>query len=240
MSSNQFNNFGHLKKCHNHNPRALRPKTVCAGKSDNGKECDGPTCHIGCIKKDKNNAPNIYIGYCNAHWCKLCGKNEWDSNISYCANVIADEKDLDMSEREKINQFTINEILDIPDIIEMKSHIAKDRFRNANNAEKQIQSNMELELCKLQQQKADIEARNLLDNYSDIISDEENHESEQDEYEKDSFVVSDDSDNDSNNDSNNDSDNDSSESSVVIVNNKSKKRKAVEEIINKYSKKQKK
>lgn len=189
MQNITLNTFGHLPTCCNVAvPNSLRPKPVCRKMNSDGSPCNSIVCKIGCITKNQNGE---FLGYCNTHWIERCeSESEWDDNLSRCANCIADKKNLSLEERQLITHLNINKKLDVPLRFSDNNHFSLQRTQSTINATKQEQGEVDRQRIAFMQQMDKIKATMLRARFP---SEESSDRSEEDEsYERDSFVVSDD------------------------------------------------
>lgn len=210
-------------------------KPMCCAKNATGKKCSALATRYGCLEKKGE----LFYGYCDKHWDQIPDATEdWDDNLSRCANRIADNKELTLDERLKINQYNIHEILGIPQWC-IESHISPQRTKEANNAIKQRKDNIDREfgkiLLKFDQTKTKINLDLQLLKAPLTWEDVSMEESSLDSYEHDSFVASD----DDLSDDPEASYEESSESVEVIKPLKRLKRKADIELDNRNAKKAK-
>jgi hypothetical protein len=82
-------------------------KPLCSGKN---KNCVPSINAQSCLSIVKGTP----IGQCKKHWKKICDENNWDHNLSKCANEKCDLLEKKSFDREKINQFNIKQELHLP------------------------------------------------------------------------------------------------------------------------------
>jgi hypothetical protein len=120
-----LNSFQHLSWCYNckyPNVRRDNGKKPMCKVSIDGKRCNNLVSYQGCIvKKDDE-----YYGICTFHWKEQCKEFRWNSNISMCANIIADRLGISTDLRRKISFDNIRPILNITPY---NHHIAKRLIR---------------------------------------------------------------------------------------------------------------
>lgn len=105
-------------------------KKSCIGITETGDRCSTQLCEVGCLRK---NARGVIFGYCWYHWIVHCQEKEWDPDLSYCANLVCDQKDLSLEQRYEIVPDNIKEILGFP---EENKHFSKERIRQVKMLEK--------------------------------------------------------------------------------------------------------
>ena len=208
---------GHLPGCFNDgHTGTIRPiaqrKPMCSEVTATGVQCSGIATRYGCVTRD---AHGVHRGFCNNHWTSHPDHNdEWDADVSACANRIADHLEFSLTQRKQINQYNIQEMLGIPSW-SVESHLSLQRTKGAVNANKRQANQTALQQGKLRETKALEKLRQVFQNQiargrqtEEEISMED---SSLDSYEEDSFVEKDEDESDD------DASFESSDESVVIV-----------------------
>lgn len=168
---------GHLNECGSRNypinrvVNGVKPYCYSIVKTANGTTqcCGSLVSKQSCLVDGK--------GFCSNpadHWGLLCSSNGWNREISRCANLIADQLNLDPKIRNSINQDNIEDILGIPSN-RIYNHISdKVRRENYNDISDESSSS---ESDNLEDEDYNIGDSELEDNHSEY---ENSHSDEED------------------------------------------------------------
>lgn len=201
-----MNEQGHLKDCYLHWSKALRPTLQCCEMTDKGTRCKGIVCNLACIDKHTD---DLFKGYCNNHWERFCDKMQWYSSISKCANIMCDKKNISLDERKTLTSNNIRKKLELPTKCNIWTHFWSKRKLEKKNAQKKEIDCLTREINKMEKRQNEIRTSLAIMNdehklilqdikktpsfyYNDFMQSDDDSFVQDNEYEKDGFVVSDD------------------------------------------------
>lgn len=175
---------GHLLACNfkkvpNRGHNYVRPG--CHGYNKNGATCGSQLSKQSCGSETNHH----YCNSVNRHWRSFCEDRDWDMHLSYCANVKCDEIGLDLEERENINQYNIQEILDLPNNYEF-NHVSDARRKAVDETRMELSSSESEEESESGEENENSEEESEEESESEDSESEEESESEEDSESEDS------------------------------------------------------
>lgn len=138
-SSNSRGEDGHIIGC----GFSQRPNRFnrCRGATKNHRKCLTPISRQSCCLNFEGGSlcKGGRESSDKSHWHSYCEDKGWDTNLSVCANIKADELRLTEADRRMINQNNIEQLLGIPTEVKY-NHISDRRRRECSQVSKQIAS----------------------------------------------------------------------------------------------------
>jgi hypothetical protein len=192
MSEIQYNKeTGHIIGCKWEESLIYYSDGTKFKKSCSIEDCkDGNLSRQDCHEVDENGE---IIFRCAKHYEKWCEEKGWTKDLSHCANIKCDSKELNLRQRKKIHHKNIKKELGLP---------ADKKYKHVSNS-----------LRKYIDEHADIENS---DDDSDLVSESDNElddESDNESNDESDNELNNESNDDSNNESNDESDNESNDES---------------------------